>query len=165
MCYNEDIIWVAGLLEGEGYFTAPIKQNKWAYFHIGCEMTDLDVLEKLRDKVGGRITKGRKRELKRKMSYTWFLSKKDEAYKLAMQLYPFMGKRRKAQINKCIKIYHTYRKQKYTYYYLRNIRTGEIEQGKNLTRFCRKHNLHQSNMYNVVMGKNKSCKGWIRCEN
>ena len=38
--------------------------------------------------------------------------------------------------------------------------TGEIEIVKNLNKYCKKNNLNQGNMYNVVRGGHKQCLGY-----
>ena len=49
-----DLAWIAGLLDGEGCFTKKSKRGRTIM--ICCQMTDMDVLEKLKEKMGcGRI--------------------------------------------------------------------------------------------------------------
>jgi hypothetical protein len=38
---------------------------------------------------------------------------------------------------------------------------GEIIKGKNLSEFCRKHNLNYDNMRKLLKGKVAQCKGWF----
>lgn len=38
---------------------------------------------------------------------------------------------------------------------------GEIIKGKNLSEFCRKHNLNYDNMCKLLKGKIAQCKGWF----
>lgn len=39
--------------------------------------------------------------------------------------------------------------------------TGEVvEEFTTITKFCKKHNLHKSNLIKLMKGKSKTCKGW-----
>jgi len=43
--------------------------------------------------------------------------------------------------------------------------TGEVvEEFTTITKFCKKHNLHKSNLIKLMKGKNKTCKGWTLYE-
>lgn len=88
-----DIAWVAGLLEGEGYFHF----HKTARGpHIALSMTDRDVVEKAAVLLGSRVRTYLPRRPNRKPLYI-FTSGRDIAGWM-MTLYPLLGERRRAQI-------------------------------------------------------------------
>lgn len=98
-----NITWVAGILEGEGSFQ--VRKN--GGICITCQMTDMDVLERLRDYCeGGKITPLRKRQTHWKDAWIWVVYGK-KAYMLAKLLLPHMLSRRTIQIEVMINAYDT----------------------------------------------------------
>lgn len=104
---KHDIYWVAGLLEGEGSFTS--KANKFP--RVTCEMTDEDVIKKLHSLLGGQLYKPTKRQSHWKQSWQWTYVKSHEAAAFMQKIYPYMGERRKKQIDNTLKKWHQYQKQ------------------------------------------------------
>tara|TARA_R100001086_G_scaffold194052_1_gene111024 strand:- start:29 stop:667 length:639 start_codon:yes stop_codon:yes gene_type:complete len=49
------LIWIIGIMEGEGYFTSRIDKKKHVNTTIGCQMTDEIVINRLQEYLGGRI--------------------------------------------------------------------------------------------------------------
>src|SRR5690554_4533867 len=103
---NKDkLMWVAGLLEGEGCFTKRGRKTGTIRGNIAilCQMTDKCVLLRLQEYIGagqihGPYDNGQKlngEECKRRWSYV--LSGKD-AYKVMKKIYPLMLSRRKKKI-------------------------------------------------------------------
>ena len=92
--------WIAGLLEGEGCFQG----GKGNGLTISCTMTDLDVLERLRNFCGGRIIKQRERQPHWKQTWRWGIHGR-QALGVLMHILPLMGKRRTEKILEVVAIY------------------------------------------------------------
>lgn len=88
----QSLTWFSGLFEGEGSF----------YFHKGTpkaltiSMTDLDVLEKVRDNFGGNIYPLKKRKAHWKDAWMWRLGGEDSV-SLVKRMLPFLGERRSSR--------------------------------------------------------------------
>lgn len=94
---NFSLAWVAGLLEGEGYFGTSAAGGQ-VYAVIQCNMTDLDILQVLQTVTGGgRINGPYPTNPLHKPSYAWKVSG-TEARRLMRALMPMMGQRRQGQI-------------------------------------------------------------------
>jgi hypothetical protein len=85
--------YAAGLLEGEGYFTAHKGTIK-----VGCRMTDPDPLFFLQSIVGGTVYGPYARVKGRAPIYTWYLGKREPVVRFLRRVLPFMSLRRAAQI-------------------------------------------------------------------
>lgn len=97
---EREVLWVAGLLEGEGafYISQPSGRNR-AYARIRLAMNDQDVVERFAGLVEGQV----------RYSDNWSSRQKHRIYycyvpmlyvlELALLLRPHMGLRRKAQID------------------------------------------------------------------
>ena len=95
---RENITWLAGLLEGEGYFGVNGRRPTMA---LG--MTDEDVVRKAARIGGVGHVRGPYRnpsssKLNHKPTWHWKVSSGAHVYALCAALYPFMGKRRAARI-------------------------------------------------------------------
>ena len=102
---RENVLWFAGLFEGEGCFQLNTGRQSVG---LCIKMTDRDVLEKAQLMFGGRIWDGqRKAAAHHKQSYTWQLSKRDQAYAVVAAMYPFLGRRRQARAQEWIAKYTT----------------------------------------------------------
>lgn len=103
VCMTElDIAWAAGLLEGEGSFTA---RTNSPVLRVSCVMTDLDILERLQSIFGGLIHKN-SRDTKHykdhwKDSWSWSASG-DTAKTIMTSVLPYMGGRRSNKINELL---------------------------------------------------------------
>ncbi len=151
--YNKtDIAWAAGLLEGEGYFR--VRKNEIA---VMCHMTDFDVLESLKEKIGGTIHGPYKRPGNRKDSARWALSNKFQVYAFIVAIYQFMGTRRKQRIREMIRYFHNmrYGKKPFSVKYAQMGYTGF-----GLTEFAKEHNLDPTRFGQLVAGKIDKYKGW-----
>jgi hypothetical protein len=95
-----DIAWLAGLLEGEGCFTA----DKRLTIRISVAMTDLDVIERARKlmKCTCKIQEYSPGACKRNKTLYRVLLNGTPAAQWAMTLYPFMGVRRQTKIRELI---------------------------------------------------------------
>src|SRR5437867_12970466 len=92
----KDIIWLAGLLEGEGWFG--FNQSP----RITINMTDLDVIERVRKifRTNNKITTQNKA---RNYKTSYYLSIfGDQAIQWMMTIYVLMGIRRQSQIREVI---------------------------------------------------------------
>jgi hypothetical protein len=97
-----EIAWLAGLLEGDGSFQlhdngSKGKKNKCPL--IALSMLDLDVVERVSKIFGCNIGKYLTPK-KDKYIYTARTGKRSIVEPLILALYPYMGARRKEQINK-----------------------------------------------------------------
>lgn len=97
-----DLMWLAGLLEGEGSFLkGPPSQPHRP--RISLQMTDKDVVEKAASlmKVGHKVRPNDRRNPKWKPIYQAVLSGK-RAVHLMKSLKPYMGTRRRQQIDEAV---------------------------------------------------------------
>lgn len=94
-----DVAWVAGLLEGEGYFGLRKTPNR--ALRITCDMSDLDIIQKLHRLCGGNISSTKIRR-DRKPIYPWALTVREDVVALCKLIYPHMGLRRRETIDTMI---------------------------------------------------------------
>ena len=93
-----EIAWVAGVLEGEGWFGITRYGPR-----LQLKMTDLDVIETVVETTGGcgSIRKASAARERRKAVWSWHLS--GSAARLLMErILPFMGNRRAARIKEIL---------------------------------------------------------------
>ena len=97
-----DAAWLAGLLEGEGYFqiTKP-KPNHPTQVLIRLAMTDKDVVEKASKLLNVPIN-CKAQTTEKKTIYSISLSRKDDVEKVLLQILPHMGSRRSERITECL---------------------------------------------------------------
>jgi hypothetical protein len=104
-----DLAWVAGYLEGEGWFSLFNCNNPrfglYQYPRVACTSTDLDVLQRLQRLSGvGRIVGRKPREPHHAPPWQWTVSKSREAVELMEAIYPHLGQRRRAKIDELLDI-------------------------------------------------------------
>lgn len=99
MISSADIGWVAGFLEGEGYFGM---SNSESLF-INASQVQLDPLERLQRLLGGKITGPYKPcgSSNGNPYHRWHSGPKLGA-QVMMTIYPFMSPKRQASIRKCL---------------------------------------------------------------
>lgn len=102
---REQIVWLAGLVEGEGSFVRRKKTSTWLFT---LEMTDRDVVEKAAGFWGYgsvRLIPARQRPhaLGTKDIFVWRFQRREELLALAFALYPFLGTRRKEAVRRLIR--------------------------------------------------------------
>ncbi len=106
---RENIVWLAGYLEGEGCFFFRHYPRKGSYdvdaIRIEAASTDEDVLKKVKFIVGDGGICGPYLKGKWKPIYQYSLRKKEIVYALCCALFPFMGGRRKQAIRDLIKFF------------------------------------------------------------
>ena len=92
-----DIVWAAGLFEGEGYI-CPDKRRK-CYWTMGIEMTDKDVLDRYANVIGSNLLRPRKtmKKLQKKQSWIVVTTKRSEVLRILKMFLPHFGKRRAAK--------------------------------------------------------------------
>lgn len=96
----EDVTWLAGLFEGEGYISLLPSQG----IRVGINMTDKDVLEKAHWLFGGRFDKPTRRE-PYKTLYRWLITNWTDAIELLDVIRPYMGERRTSKIGEALAAY------------------------------------------------------------
>lgn len=100
---KENLMWLAGFLEGDGSFSI---HKRLRLMRISAVSVDLDVLEKVREIVGyGNITFRGIIKSGWNPTWDWTLCKQDYAYALLIALYDFMSIRRKQQIKECMDLF------------------------------------------------------------
>ena len=92
---GSEMAWVAGLMEGEGYFGS----NR-GHLRLSLQMTDRDVVERAADLLGARLCR-RQEAAREHWTPTWQSTVYGRrALDIAERLEPFMGYRRRDQIQK-----------------------------------------------------------------
>ncbi len=102
---TKDIIWLAGLLEGEGCFNMSGSRNGSA--RISLNMTDKDVVERAASIMKAPLRIRPKRENRKQVFSTELFSNRAAAW--MMTLYPLMGMRRKQAIEDTLSIWKNQR--------------------------------------------------------
>jgi hypothetical protein len=97
-----DAAWLAGLLEGEGYFQiTKSRPNNPIQVLIRLSMTDNDVVEKAAKLLNVPIN-CKAQTTEKKTIYSISLSRRDDVEKVLLQILPHMGSRRSGRINECL---------------------------------------------------------------
>ena len=96
----KSIEWIAGLFGGEGCLTYK-KRDIWA---LQVKMTDSDVMWDLYESLGCRgnlsgLTKHPSAPDHWKPHMTWRTDKRDLIKEIVLEMYPYLGERRRAKIN------------------------------------------------------------------
>ncbi len=94
---REDLCWFAGLFEGEGYVRWK-RSDGYLHLLLVIEMTDEEVIQRVKAILGGRVDGPRRRE-DRKPLYRWHLSPLHGVYELVEVLLPLLSSRRRSQIS------------------------------------------------------------------
>lgn len=101
---REDIIWAAGLFEGEGCVTS---YKKWKTVHLCLQMTDEDSVRRFHQCVGGfgqvTVIPPPKDKPHHKMKWNWHLGAFNESQAVVVALYPWLGERRQARIREVLR--------------------------------------------------------------
>lgn len=96
-----DLYWLAGLLEGEGFFTLRRKGD----LLVGVRMTDLDVIQRVRDLLKFDASIHVEERDSCKDIYLIQIHGR-RAVGWMMTLYSLMGERRKSRIRECLAGWH-----------------------------------------------------------
>ena len=87
---SSEIAWLAGIVEGEGCFTTEGRCAVW--------MKDQDIIERCREVSGlGRLFQRDANQL-----FGWHVMRRAEMRLLVPMLYPWLGQRRRAQVDRMI---------------------------------------------------------------
>lgn len=97
---REDLLWLSGLLEGEGSFMAGPPSSPSSP-RVSVQMTDEDIVERISTLLGTSYRQTKRRVAHHKQSFMITLSGR-RAVALMRSLYDLMGKRRKEQIYRAI---------------------------------------------------------------
>ena len=97
-----DLYWLAGLLEGEGYFHLYGRNTKWPHPRIQLQMVDKDVVQRAANLFGGnKVRQLNPASHKRQYTYRTEVSGRPAAH-LMEQLRPIMGIRRRNKIDEVL---------------------------------------------------------------
>jgi|SRR5450755_242947 hypothetical protein len=100
---SDELAWIAGFLEGEGYFFRQTSKRGYIRVGIGATSTDLDVLEHLRSLVPHSRIQGPYKPAPpsygSKPFWKWVLQTRPLVVEMAEQLRPLMGERRRGQVD------------------------------------------------------------------
>lgn len=95
---NAELLWLAGLLEGEGWFSVDAHGSR---AHMGMTSTDVDVLERAARILDVRVRSRAVRRPNAKPQYQIAITGY-RAVPWLVALRPLMGTRRQQQIEKCL---------------------------------------------------------------
>ena len=145
----EEIAYIAGIFDGEGC----------VYVRTNCrsidaqiDMTDLDILERVKIIFGGTIY-GPYNRPDRKPIYIWRAGRREQVWKFLDTIYPLLGYRRQTKIDNCEK----YRINEYTARAraLRDKVVALVDSGLSQARVAKELGYSQSyisNLYNGLRG-------------
>ena len=98
-----DIGWLAGLLEGEGYFSYSWNAKKHLRVIVRCKLTDKDVVESIRRITGmGSLSFQDRKDGIRQISYEWNSGNRLWLRRLLYTLRPYMHSRRRKRIDEVL---------------------------------------------------------------
>lgn len=106
----EQVAWIAGIIEGEGSFIAERRRSGryatriYASARIQVQMTDLDVIEKLRTLAGGTINTYVDKRPQCKDQYRWTFRGYENVVLMTDLLRPWMFSRRTGQMDRMLEI-------------------------------------------------------------
>src|SRR5215208_4435928 len=101
MTSDQSEAWLAGRLEGEGYFgtiTNRVGGYAYRYARVGVSMTDADVVDRVAALWEASVHEVKPSGVSKKVTYRCLLVG-TRAVHWMERLYPFMGERRRAQID------------------------------------------------------------------
>ena len=105
---EEEIIWAAGLFEGEGCLSYAASKDFW---RIAVNMTDLDVVQHYASifdlKVKGPYSQKNNRGtgVKWKDVYTAQVAARDKVFEIVSAIYPYLGARRREKCDEFLQWY------------------------------------------------------------
>ncbi len=102
MTTRADLLWAAGLLEGEGAFCITTPPSGLRKGRIQCQGVDPEVLDRLRETLGTGHVNGpydhRAPTAERRLSWTYQINRQADVARVARALKPHMSRRRQNQI-------------------------------------------------------------------
>lgn len=108
---TEELVYLAAYLEGEGSFLVTSKLSttgeQYPVFTICANSTDEDVLHRVWKIAGVGTFNGPTipKNPKHSPYWRWGVNKRDDCYRLALAIWPYMGERRGNQISKLVAAY------------------------------------------------------------
>lgn len=102
-----DVAWLAGLLEGEGYFgtiNSRVAGRVYRYPRVGVTMSDQDVVQRVADLFGTRVTKVKPGPQSNLPTYRFTLVG-SRAAEVMGRLRSWLGQRRRRQIDAALAEY------------------------------------------------------------
>lgn len=111
-----DIAWIAGLLEGEGYFGID-NRSKGRYEisntppapFIKVSMVDEDIIQRLSKLLDKSYFSPSRKTVKGKQVYTLHIGEKEKVLFILQKILPYMGVRRGERITECISYLQTWK--------------------------------------------------------
>lgn len=103
-----EISWLAGLLEGEGWFRLQDSKPSAGCFGFGLQMTDADVVVKAAKILGNVNVNTTLRDHKNNKDIYGLYISGTKAIQWMMTLYPLMGQRRQKRIEEIITFWKNY---------------------------------------------------------
>lgn len=106
-----EVAWVAGIMEGEGYFYVGQRTAKdgslYPIFNLRLNMTDRDIVDRFAAVVGMGTVRGPLpvQEAHHKPAYSWSICQRNEVACFCRAVLPWMGERRGARIGQILSAY------------------------------------------------------------
>jgi hypothetical protein len=103
-----DIAWIAGLLEGEGYFGIDDHQRNYKVSKsppapfIKISMVDEDIIQRLSKLLNKSYFLPSRKTVTGKQVYTLYIGEKEKVLFVLQKILPYMGVRRGERITECI---------------------------------------------------------------
>jgi hypothetical protein len=110
-----DIAWIAGLLEGEGYFGIDNRQRNHKVSKtppapfIKISMVDEDIIRRLSKLLDKSYFSPSRKTVKGKQVYTLHIGEKEKVLFILEKILPYMGERRSERIKECISHLQTWK--------------------------------------------------------
>jgi hypothetical protein len=103
-CTNEELAWVAGIVEGEGTIRRAQGPRGRARWFVAVQMTDADVVRRLANVTGlGRVYGPyAPRAAQTKSVWAWHVSAREDVYCLLDSLYGWLGERRRGRAEEAL---------------------------------------------------------------
>ncbi|MGY3482276.1 hypothetical protein ACVW1C_000159 [Bradyrhizobium sp. USDA 4011] len=101
------LAWAAGIIEGEGSIYSNVRtqlptRGRNMHHRVRVVMSDRDVVTRLRDvfDIGRVVPYSNTQGLGKKQLYRWEAARRADVVAVCDEIYPFMGERRRAQIDR-----------------------------------------------------------------
>jgi hypothetical protein len=151
-----DAAWVAGIYEGEGNFYRNPGHSVMAY-QLRIAMDDEDIIKRLKKLIPDGTICNKKRKNGR-VGYRFTLIRRRSLIKLLYAIRPFLGNRRKKDINKCLNAYEELKNPNYILHgsssgYGRHLLIGS----KPCKKCIRKHNIVKNNLKRLLRNTKVPC--------
>lgn len=153
---RDDIIWLAGLLEGEGSFIFGGKTNRHKV-RICLAMTDKDVVEKVALLFGTKCTEEKRNNKPEHYRQCWrTVIQGGKAVEVMKSILPWMGQRRSKRINDLIQRYEDRPIRHYEPKTNPDLIKELVNNGMSYRQIEILTGCGRTSVYRIVHGKNKS---------